>query len=68
MSDFELHIDLGNETMKTPQEVAVALRSVADKVESGREDGAILDLNGNTVGHFTARYPEDTADPGDGGT
>jgi hypothetical protein len=65
VSDFELHIQLGNEAMRTPQDVAAKLRSVADNVESGREDGAILDLNGNTVGRFTARYPEDTADADD---
>lgn len=58
---FKLEIDLGDAAMKTPDDVARALRQVADTLdtEGGRApvegyslDGRIRDLNGNTVGKW----------------
>lgn len=33
-------------------EVARILRDIAHKVEEGYTSGSVLDVNGNTVGHF----------------
>lgn len=61
MSDFTLHISLGDDGMQTGTEVAEALRGVADRVLGvsnwgpldGSHEGTIRDLNGNTVGNWT---------------
>jgi hypothetical protein len=54
MSHFSLKITLGNEAMQTPDDVAAALRQVADRLDGTafvEHDGAkIRDTNGNTVG------------------
>ena len=47
---FELHITMGNDAMQTGEDVAEALRRIADKLEHGRIDGPVMDLNGNKVG------------------
>lgn len=47
---FTLKIALGNDAMNSPEEVAAALRAVADRLDAGRTQGTILDANGNTVG------------------
>ncbi len=60
-SEFSLRIELGNAAMSTPEQVAQALRKAADAVETHREDGPILDLNGNSVGRWAVNYP----DPGE---
>lgn len=53
MESFDLHIDLGSDAMQTPQDVAQALRAVAERLDAGPEtDGAIRDTNGNKVGYF----------------
>ena len=63
---FRLKIELGNAAMLTGQDVAGALREVADKVEAIGDDelgntdpydrkGKIRDINGNTVGEWRAR-------------
>lgn len=53
---FRLSIELGNDDMQTPQDLAQALREMAAKIESKdlREEGSgkILDDNGNTVGDW----------------
>jgi hypothetical protein len=50
---FQLHIELGNDTMRAGPDVARALREVADAIEHELEArGSIRDLNGNTVGHY----------------
>ena len=35
-------------------ELARLLRAVAQRMESGEQEGVIRDLNGNSVGHFSA--------------
>ena len=57
VDNFTLSIDLGNAAMQTPDQIADALRKVAEKLTdrgdfSGPEDGTIRDYNGNTVGQW----------------
>lgn len=58
MSQFILKIDLGNDAMRTDQDIAIMLREIANRVEF---DGITFragtlrghcDRNGNTVGHY----------------
>lgn len=56
---FWLSIELGNEAMRTPSDVARALRKLSDKLDTmtedmiySDEDCQILDDNGNVVGEF----------------
>lgn len=57
MDEFVLNIELGGAAMQTPDQVALALREVADKLanrgdfEPG-ETGRFRDGNGNTVGDW----------------
>lgn len=51
--DFNLHIELGNDAMSSHDDIADALNEVAGRVVSGQEDGAIRDVNGNTVGNWS---------------
>jgi hypothetical protein len=51
---FVVEIETGNEAMSQPLDLAVALRGVADAVESGWEEGQIRDANGNAIGRYTA--------------
>lgn len=56
MEKFSLEVDLGNEEMQTPEQVATLLRKLAGRIESGQlnfkwADKVLLwDDNGNTVG------------------
>ena len=55
--DFDLHIEMGNETMQNGFDLASALRKVASRVASGGGfSGLILDDNGNSVGNYRL-YP-----------
>lgn len=54
---FILKIELGNEAMQTPQDIAQALREAAGGLdglvpEATRASGSIRDLNGNRVGKW----------------
>lgn len=49
---FTLAIELGNDAMETRAHVARALRGVAQRVSAGETEGAIQDVNGNTVGRW----------------
>jgi len=57
MREFTLSIDLGNEAMETPDDVATVLESIADRcrthsaVAPGHTQ-SIMDLNGNRVGSW----------------
>ena len=46
-------IDLGNDAMRTPEDIADAIEHVRRRVLEGREYGTITDGNGNKVGTFT---------------
>jgi hypothetical protein len=49
---FTLTVELGNAAMSTPEDVADALREVADALEAGASSGIVRDVNGNTVGRW----------------
>jgi hypothetical protein len=51
---FIASITLGNDAMQTAEDVAGALRTIADQLEGGVPPGQhpIRDVNGNTVGHW----------------
>jgi hypothetical protein len=58
MDEFTLKIQLGNDAMQTPGDVAKTLRDLADKLDTRRgataehASGNVRDENGNTVGHW----------------
>ena len=58
MSGFTLTIRLGNDAMKTPEDVGIALEYIAQRLCKGEEQGTILDDNGNKVGEFEGEFPE----------
>lgn len=49
---FRLHIEIGNESMQSRHDIFVALKNVAIKIIGGKNEGKIMDENGNTVGEF----------------
>lgn len=54
MGEFVLKIKLGNEAMQSAEDVAYALRDLANRLEdSYPTDGSIVDTNGNVVGYWT---------------
>jgi hypothetical protein len=56
-SMFALYIELGNDAMCSPDDIAEALEKVAKKVRGGATDGRIVDVNGNVVGEFEQEGP-----------
>lgn len=51
---FKLEIELGNDAMQTPMDVAMALTSLADRLTaSPPTEGVIRDENGNPVGRWS---------------
>jgi hypothetical protein len=65
VSAFRLRIELGNDAMRTGEDVARALREVADQVEGFDPfvpyGARIRDANGNTVGEWDVGEAEDAA-------
>jgi molybdopterin synthase catalytic subunit len=57
MDTFTLTIKLGNDAMQTPQDVAEALESAAERLMGALEffHGKLHDENGNTVGTFDVK-------------
>jgi hypothetical protein len=50
---FKLEIEIGNDAMQTPEDIARALRIVALNLEiKGAYNGLIIDGNGNCSGRF----------------
>jgi len=58
MDKFTLRIELGNDAMQTPYDVARALQAVASRLMGGDENGGIRDANGNSVGSFSGDFEE----------
>lgn len=58
---FTMKIDSGNAAMVEAPESAVAdlLRGTAAKVESGIQDGFLMDANGNRVGSYSLTIDTD---------
>lgn len=59
---FTLSIELGNDVMQTPSEVAAALGRVSEKLARRGEfypdeGGVLMDENGNSVGAWHIEYP-----------
>lgn len=52
MPIFTVEITLGNDAMLTAEDVAAALRTIANKLETGNHKGRVMDVNGNTVGSY----------------
>jgi hypothetical protein len=53
MQAVKVTIELGNEAMQTRQDIADALREVAQQfLDDGRYTIPIMDRNGNKVGQF----------------
>jgi hypothetical protein len=53
---FGVLIDLGNDAMREPEHVSDALRSIADKIDSGEYTGTVTDENGSNVGTFHVEF------------
>ena len=54
---FALYIELGNDAMCSPEDVATALEDVARKVRRGETEGFIDDSDGQIVGEFEQHGP-----------
>lgn len=52
--EFTVKIELGNAAMMDLEDVARALRRIADRLEAGSDGGKVMDTNGNSVGTFSA--------------
>jgi hypothetical protein len=46
MTRFELTIKMGNEAMKSKQDIVYALKEVTKKMQGGNGSGIIMDING----------------------
>lgn len=49
---FHLEIELGNDAMRRPVDLADALHGIGQKVLKGAREGSVRDANGNRVGTF----------------
>lgn len=49
---FVLRIDIGNDAMKSENDLALAVESVANKMKSDSIYGNVYDRNGNHVGFY----------------
>lgn len=50
--EFKLAIDIGNDAMEDHDDVAAALRRVAEMLDGRYDAGTISDHNGNRVGEW----------------
>jgi len=60
---FELKIELGNDAMQTPRDVAFVLKKLASKLDDMGgfalvDGGKIMDANGNSVGKWDVEIDE----------
>ena len=55
---FSLSIELGNDTMKHPMDVACALEQVAHRLDCGVYDGRIYDEDGYAVGDWWGGFEQ----------
>ena len=49
-------IDTWNEGMGDVESVSEALRQVVERIEYGKMEGCIWDVNGNSVGNFRVEF------------
>jgi ribosomal protein L17 len=52
MGKFKVEITVGDDAMRTPDDVAKALREIADQLITAPKGGLVSDRNGNVVGRF----------------
>ena len=52
----DLNIDTWNEGMGDVESVSEALRQVMERIEYGKMEGCIWDVNGNSVGNFRVEF------------
>lgn len=50
--NLTLVIHLGNDAMRTPDDLAEALRRAASRIQAGYGNGKIRDINGNYAGTY----------------
>ena len=56
---FTCKINLGNEFMGTPLDVALALSAIVTKMTDGETGGGVMDGNGNSVGYWELEVEND---------
>lgn len=56
---FQLKIELGNDAMRTPEDIAHELEWVLFRVQAGVTEGVIRDINGNLVGGWSYALAEE---------
>jgi hypothetical protein len=49
---FTLTIEMGSAAMQTAEDIGETLHDIATDVLSGRTNGVVRDVNGNTVGEY----------------
>jgi len=52
MGKFKVEITVGDDAMRTPDDVAKALREIANQLIIAPKGGLVSDRNGNVVGRF----------------
>lgn len=52
----DLNIDTRNEGMGDVESVSEALRQVMERIEYGKMEGCIWDVNGNSIGNFRVEF------------
>lgn len=65
MTRLEVEIESSNAAFSdgnAPEECALILLGVAQKLRGGYESGSLLDTNGNTVGRWTLQQEDDDDD------
>ena len=60
---LKLQFETGNEGMQTSEAIAAILVEVAGKIQTGREDGRIMDINGNSIGEWETLNQETNPNP-----
>ncbi len=55
MRRFILEIELRNDAMRLDEDIARALHKYATRINESGPEGKIMDINGNTVGHYEVR-------------
>jgi hypothetical protein len=54
-NQFQLYINLGNDSMQNLYDIAEALKQVQSQLWQGKEAGKVYDSNGNSIGSFIVK-------------
>jgi hypothetical protein len=52
MGKFKVEITVGDDAMRTPNDISKALREIANQLITAPKGGLVSDRNGNVVGRF----------------